>query len=93
MTVCPDTVVVFFIMTLIVILSAKWIRSILSYRAESRALQFRLGQTLSEDSRHIPGSDDSESLSEAQQYSLYAEFYEKMSEEELHNLDNYLDKE
>ena len=93
MTVCPNTAVVSFIMTLIFILSAKWIRSILSYRAESRVLQFRLDQTLSEESSHIPGSDDSESLSEAQQYSLYAEFYEKMGEDELHNLDNYLDRE
>ena len=56
-------------------------------------LQFGLGQTLSEDTNHIPGSDDSESLSEAQQYSLYAEFYENMGEKELHNLDNYLDRE
>ena len=70
MTVCPDTVVVFFIMTLIFILSAKWIRSVFSNRAESRVLQFGLGQTLSEDASHIPSSDDSKSLSEAQQYSL-----------------------
>ena len=56
-------------------------------------LQFGLGQTLSEDASHIPGFDDSESLSEAQQYSLYAEFYENMGEEELLNLDNYLDRE
>ena len=93
MTVCPDTVVVFFISTLIFILSAKWIRSLFSYRAESTVLHFRPGQTLSDEIILIPGSDDSESLSEAQQYSLYAEFYENMGEEELHNLDNYLDRE
>ena len=93
MTVCPDTVVVLFIMTLIFIISAKWIRSIFSYRAESGVLQFGPGQTLSDDTIHIPGSDDSESLTEAQQYSLYAEFYENMGEDELHNLDNYLNRE
>ena len=93
MTVCPDIVVVFFIMTRIFILSAKWIRSLFSFRAESRVLNLRQGQTLSDEINHIAGSDDSESLSEAQQYSLYVEFYENMGEEELHNLDNYLDKE
>ena len=93
MTACPDIVVVLFIMTLIFILSAKWIRSIFSYRADSRVLQFRPGQTLNDDIIHIPGSDDSESLNEVQQYSLYAEFYENMGEDELHNLDNYLDRE
>ena len=56
-------------------------------------LNLRQGQTLSDEINHIAGSDDNESLSEAQQYSLYAEFYKNMREEELHNLDNYLDKE
>ena len=93
MTMCPDTVVVFFIMTLIFILSAKWIRSLFNYRGESKVLHFRPDQTLSDEIIHIPGSDDSESLIEAQQYSLYAEFYENMGEEELHNLENYLDRE
>ena len=93
MTVCPYIVVVFFIMILIFILSAKWIQSLFSFRAKSRVLNLRQGQTLSDEINHIPGSDDSESLSEAQQYSLYAEFYENMGEEEVHNLDNYLDRE
>ena len=93
MTVCLDTIVVFFIMTLIFILSAKWIRSLFSFRAESRVLHLRQGQILSDEINHIPGADDSESLSEAQQYSLYAKFYENMGEEELHNLDNYLDRQ
>ena len=93
MTVCPDTVVVFFMMTLIFILSAQWIRSLLSFRAESRVLNLRQGQTLSDEINHITGSKDSESLTKGQLYSLYEEFYENMGEEELHNLDNYLNRE
>ena len=54
---------------------------------------FGPGQALSDDIIHIPDSDDRESLTEAQQYSLYTEFYENMGEDELHNLDNYLDRE
>ena len=93
MTMCPDTVVVFFIMTLIFILSAKWIQSLFSFRIESRVLKLRQGQTLSDEINHIAGSNDSKTLSKAQQYSLYTKFYENMEEEELHNLDNYLDRE
>ena len=93
MTVCPDTVVVLLIMTLVFIISAKWIRSIFSYRAQSGVPQFGPGQTLSDDIIHILDSDDSENLTEAQQYSLYAEFYGNMGEDELKNLDNYLDRE
>ena len=93
MTVCPNTIVVLFIMTLIFILSAQWIRSLLNFRTESRVLNLRQDQTLSDEINHIAGSEDSESLTEAQLCSFYAEFYENIGEEELHNLDNYLDRE
>ena len=93
MTVCPDTSVVFIIITLIFILSAQWIRLVFSCRAELRIFNMRQGQKCSDESNHNACSEDSESLTEVEVYDLYVEFYENMEEEELDNLDIYLERE
>ena len=87
------TLVLFFIMTPIFILNAQWILSLFSCRAESKVFNMRQGQIRSDESNHNTDSEENKSLTETQLYNLYAEFYENMEEEELHNLDNYLERE
>ena len=92
-TICLDIWIVTIVMTLVLITSALWFKSYnrCSPHAETVSLS---KMDLSQRAHDKSGNFDSEhSLSEAQIYDLYSEFYAGMGEEDASNLDNYLERE
>ena len=84
----------FLVLFLILALSAIWYRSVITSRQKLQNHSKARASTPGDDQIRNTESNGSKEFSEAQVYALYCEYYDRMGkEDEITNLDNYLDKE
>ena len=82
------------VLFLILALSAIWYRSVITSRQRLHNHSNAGASTPSDDQLRNTECTGSEDYSEAQVYALYCEYYDRMGkEDEMNNLDNYLDRE
>ena len=75
-------------------LSAIWYRSVITSRQKLQNHSKAKASTPSDDQIPNTKSNGSKEFSEAQVYDFYCEYYNRMGkEDEITNLDNYLDRE
>ena len=92
-TICLDIWIVALVMIITLIASALWFRSFSRSSVDNEAVSLNEVE-LSLHNHDIDGnSDTNRTLSKAQIYDLYSEFYAGMDEEDASNLDNYLERE
>ena len=92
-TICLDIWIVALVMIIIFIASALWFRSLSTSSPNTEAVSLSEMELCMREHDTNGNSDNDRSLSEAQMYDLYSEFYVGMGEEDASNLDNYLKRE
>ena len=92
MIVCSNIWIVALIMILTFIAGALWFRSISTISPDTEAITLSEAELCIFEHNSNDSSDDEQSLFEAKIYDVYVEFYAAMGEDELNNLDDYLEK-
>ena len=91
---CPNNWIVLLVLFLILALSAIWYRSVITSTQRLHNHSNAGASTPGDDQLHNTKCTGSKDYSEVQVYALYYKYYNRMGEEdEMNNLDNYLDRE
>ena len=90
----PDNWIVLLVLFLILALSAIWYCSVITSRQRLHNHSNARASTPGDDQLRNTECTGNKDYSEAQVYALYCEYYDRMGkEDEMNNLDNYLDRE